>query len=225
MAIPGKGSYPFHVEATVSEIATLSNVSATLDWNDGTPIVAFAPGDAHGATPYTVDSTRDLAIGTYFITLTARNYRSPVPDTAVSHFTVEIQPDQYLAETPAHLFGPILPADAGYPGVLEWNFNMGKNLEVLRSNIKLLLSTQKGERLMNPSYGTRLRQIVFEPNDDSISGIVQQEVESAISLYEPRVAIEAIDVSRTGPREVFVNIRFISKIDQTSFDLSLPFAQ
>jgi phage baseplate assembly protein W len=223
--IPGKGYYPFHFSATVTEVAGINTVSATLDWNDGTPPVVFAPGTAHGGTPYTVDSTRSLTVGTYFVKLTATNYRSPVPDVTVDCYTLIVQADQMVSSTSAYLFGPVLPSDEGHPNVSEWNFNMGTDVQVLRSAVKMLLITEKGERLMNPSYGTRLRRAVFEPNDDALAGIIRQEIEDAISTFEPRVSIESIDVQKLSPREVIVNILFLSKLDQTSFSVSLPFLQ
>ena len=222
MVLPGKTYYPVRIQATVTEPnLALTTVAAALDWNDGQPPTQYAPGSA----PLTVDETRTLALGSYFITLMAWNYLQPVPQRVALYFSVQVQPEQIVTQPQTYLFGPILPTDSGSPNAEQWNFNIGTNLKVLASSVKMLLITTKGERVMQPTYGTLLRRIVFEPNDSAVESVARQEIDEALNQFEPRVSLEALNVARISSREVRLDAKFLSKLDQTSFQLSLPFTQ
>lgn len=220
---PGKSYFPVRIQASITETnAALSRVGGTLDWNDGTPPVVFTPGK-----PITVDVTRNLALGTYYITLSAFNYLQPQPQRTAIYFSVVIQPQQILAIPQTYLFGPILPLDNEFPNAQQWNFNVGTNLDLLKSSVKMLLITTKGERIMQPTYGTLLRRAIFEPSTDAISTVIQQEINAALTQFEPRVALETFSIQRADPggRSVVVNASFLSKISQSTFSLSIPFNQ
>lgn len=221
--LAGKSFFPVRIQASVTETnPALTRVGATLDWNDGTPPVVFTPGK-----PITIDVTRNLFLGTYYITLSAFNYLQPQPQRTSIYFSVEIQPQQILAVPQDYLFGPILPMDNAFPNAQQWNFNVGTNLDVLKSSVKMLLITTKGERIMQPTYGTLLRRALFEPSTDSISTVIQQEITEALTQFEPRVALQTFDIQKADPggRSILVNASFLSKISQSTFSLELPFTQ
>jgi len=68
----------------------------------------------------------------------------------------------------------------------------------IHESIRQILGTRKGERLMRPDFGTRLHELVFEPNDQLLYGLLRHEVIEALEQWEPRVIIT--DVS-CGPDE------------------------
>lgn len=221
--LTGKTYFPVQIVATATETnPALTRVGVTLDWNDGTPPVIFSPGK-----PVNIDVTRNLSLGIYYITLTAFNYAQPTPQQVAIYFSVQIQPQQIMAVPQEYLFGPILPMDNGFPNAEEWNFNTSTNLDVLKSSVKMLLITTKGERIMQPTYGTMLRRIVFEPSTDSITTLIQQEITEALIQFEPRVALENISVKKAdrGGKNVVVNANFLSKVSQSTFSLALSFTQ
>lgn len=221
--LAGKTFFPVSIVATITETnPALTRVGATLDWNDGTPPVSFTP-----AGTISINATRNLALGTYYITLTAFNYAQPKPQQTAFYFSVQVQPQQIMAIPQDYLFGPILPLDNEFPNSEQWNFNTSTNLDVLKSSVKMLLITTKGERIMQPTYGTMLRRIVFEPSTTSISTIVQQEITEALTQFEPRVALDTFNIQKadSGGRSVVVNATFLSKVSQSTFSLALPFTQ
>jgi hypothetical protein len=218
--LPGKNYYPLRISAVVSETnAAYTQLAATLDWNDGNPPVALGPA----LKPLSVDLTRQLTVGAYFVTLHAWNYRQPVPDQAYAYFSVEIQPEQVVTQPDAYLYGPILPRDNGAPNASEWSFNLASNLQVLASSVKMLLITAKGERLMLPTYGTSLRRMVFESDASAVAGIAQQEISDALAQFEPRVSLETLNVQRLSDREILLRASFLSKSTQSTFAIALPF--
>lgn len=76
-----------------------------------------------------------------------------------------------------------------------------KGLNTVRSDLLVLLMTNPGERVMLPNFGCALRSLLFEQNDRITATAVQTMIANAIRLWEPRVAIDAIDV-RIGRDEI-----------------------
>jgi phage baseplate assembly protein W len=61
-----------------------------------------------------------------------------------------------------------------------------KDEEAVKESIKNLLLTDKGERLMQPLLGGNIRALLFENNTPAIIKLVQEQVKSTITEYEPR---------------------------------------
>jgi phage baseplate assembly protein W len=84
--------------------------------------------------------------------------------------------------------------------------------EQLRSNIKNLLQTKKGERLMQPEFGSGLDEILFEQIDDDTKMQIEDAITSTIDKWLPYVSIE----------EIIVDINDRLK-DTNSVNISLSF--
>lgn len=222
MVLSGRNYYPVTIQATVTETnPALSMVGATLDWNDGSQPVSFGPDK-----PLAVSSVRNLAIGTYFVTLKAFNYAAPTRQEVNTYFSIQVDPPVMVPVPNDFLFGPILPMDTGYPNAQEWNFNVGTNLDVLKSSVKMLLLTTKGERVMQPTYGTYLRRAIFEPSTGAVSSVIQDEIAEALNQFEPRVSLESWVVERlANQRSVVITATFMSKINQSTFSITIPVSQ
>jgi len=61
-------------------------------------------------------------------------------------------------------------------------------------NIINLLRTRPGERRMNPTFGCRLWNVTFEPNDDFVAQKVQSIIRDDISQWIPNVSVDSVDV-------------------------------
>lgn len=73
---------------------------------------------------------------------------------------------------------------------------------VIRS-IRNILLTKKYEKLFNPSFGTNLDAILFEPISVITTNTLQQEITNAIRNYEPRVTIQSAVVSPDADRNSY----------------------
>lgn len=67
--------------------------------------------------------------------------------------------------------------------------NYEQNIE---ENIRIILGTAIGERVMSPRYGTHIHEYVFHPNNPNTASIVSTYAQDALAKMEPR--IEDIDV-------------------------------
>ena len=84
---------------------------------------------------------------------------------------------------------------------LKLPFNRGRSglfpqtqttLEQAGSNIKNLLLTAKGERIMQPNFGSRLRELLFEQYTEDLSSRIQSEIQEAISTWLPYINISSV---------------------------------
>jgi phage baseplate assembly protein W len=66
----------------------------------------------------------------------------------------------------------------------------------LRANIVHILLCMAGERAMRRDYGSGLRQLLHDPNNEPLKAIVQHEVLKAIARWEPRVRIQQLDLTQ-----------------------------
>jgi phage baseplate assembly protein W len=65
----------------------------------------------------------------------------------------------------------------------------------IKSDLIILLLTEPGERVMLPEFGTNLKKFFFEPNDTSVLEQIREEIARAISIWEPRIAVQNIEVT------------------------------
>jgi uncharacterized protein len=67
-------------------------------------------------------------------------------------------------------------------------------LSQTKENLKTLLLTRIGERVMQPTYGTNLINIIFEPNLSSLKTEIQTLIQDPINYWLPYINIESIDI-------------------------------
>ena len=72
--------------------------------------------------------------------------------------------------------------------------------EHIRESIIQILGTRLGERIMNPEFGSRLPELVFEQNDSVLRGLIRHYVIAAIERWEKRIVV--IDVTFDEPSDV-----------------------
>ena len=52
--------------------------------------------------------------------------------------------------------------------------------------------TKKGERPFQPTLGSGLQDMLFEPLDYGSAALIKQEISQCISRYEPRIRVQKI---------------------------------
>lgn len=85
--------------------------------------------------------------------------------------------------------GVAFPVRVGPDGQIA----MSADGDNVRESIRVLLSTDPGERLMRPGYGGGLRALLFGPNTPATHRLIAERIGGALARWEPRV--EAVDVS------------------------------
>ena len=62
--------------------------------------------------------------------------------------------------------------------------------QMVKQNLKMLILTDPGERVMEPNFGVGLRRLLFSNYTENISGKIQIWLDKQIKLYLPVVEIQ-----------------------------------
>jgi len=72
-------------------------------------------------------------------------------------------------------------------------------VDQIKADLLQLLLTNPGERVMMPEFGVPLRTLLFEPNDPQLELAARVMITEALQKWEPRIELEAVQVSSTFP--------------------------
>ena len=118
----------------------------------------------------------------------------------------DLNPDTYI--------GLSLPIKFGRQG----DFNRTKKtIKQTKSNIKNLLLTRRGERLGNPTFGSELMSVLFEPMDGDLETKLEESIRASLSEFLPFVNLLDIKFSRN-KNTIFPKIIFTMDIDNTTIE-------
>jgi phage baseplate assembly protein W len=67
----------------------------------------------------------------------------------------------------------------------------------VKSNIKNLLLTKRGERILQPEFGSGLQSLLFEPNVSDLEGRIEDTINESLEQWLPYVTAEEIDIEST----------------------------
>lgn len=68
------------------------------------------------------------------------------------------------------------------------------NEQDIEEAVWIILSTAKGERVMEPNFGCGIHDYVFAPNNSGTRGSIAYEVQTALEEFEPRIDLEQVRV-------------------------------
>ena len=72
---------------------------------------------------------------------------------------------------------------------------VSKDASAIKQAIVNLLLTNKGERLMNPTYGSDIRSYLFEPMDYGTANQIKNNIRDTIETFEPRIRVLQISAT------------------------------
>jgi phage baseplate assembly protein W len=96
--------------------------------------------------------------------------------------------------------------------------------ELAVNNLKNLLLTNKGERVFQPTFGTDLPQILFEPNTARLKVLVEEFITDAVNYWLPYIFLTNIETTTadddpTIDHQIIVKISFYVNLTGTFADL------
>ena len=65
--------------------------------------------------------------------------------------------------------------------------------EVAKQNLKMLVLTNPGERIMNPSFGVGIRKFLFEFNGAETYNRISSAIQQQASIYLPYIRIDNVN--------------------------------
>jgi phage baseplate assembly protein W len=88
-----------------------------------------------------------------------------------------------------------------------------QTIDQLKSNIKNLLLTVRGERIMQPEFGCGLYELLFEMNTDEFNQTVEDEIRTSLQRWLPIVTVDEVIVEESNVLR-----------DTNQFNVSLKFS-
>ena len=58
--------------------------------------------------------------------------------------------------------------------------------------IQIILLTPQGQRRMRPTFGCRIHELMFAPNDAATASLAAYYVREALEMWEPRIELEQV---------------------------------
>lgn len=95
----------------------------------------------------------------------------------------------------------------------------------IEESIYLILGTAKGERLMQPSFGCGIHDVVFEPNNPAMVTLIVDATRKALVASEPRIDILVVDAetSEAQPNLLIIRVNYRVRANNTLENLVYPF--
>jgi hypothetical protein len=96
--------------------------------------------------------------------------------------------------------------------------------ESIRQAVWMILGTARGERVMRPTFGCGIHDLVFAVNSAETSGRVASEARQALLQWEPRIDVLDVQVEPGGNGEtLFIKIDYRVRATNNRFNLVYPF--
>ncbi|MFL6281852.1 MAG: GPW/gp25 family protein [Pyrinomonadaceae bacterium] len=86
--------------------------------------------------------------------------------------------------------GIAFPPRVGSDGRVAWS----EGETNVREAIRIILMTERRERLMLPEFGGGLGPSLFEPNTVTTRHLIKDRIQKALAEWEPRIKVEDVRV-------------------------------
>ena len=106
----------------------------------------------------------------------------------------------------------------GFPRMLNHiTANLVQDKEAIRSNMLLLISSERATLFGDPYFGSLLRKYIFEQTGSIVPDLLIDEFYTTIKTFMPQVALTRKDIKVfVQEKTLYVEIRYYYVIDNTS---------
>lgn len=97
--------------------------------------------------------------------------------------------------------------------------------EDIRQSIRIILETARGERVMRPSFGCGIHDLVFEAVDTATLRRIRSEVEEALRRFEARIDVLEVraDEDATTEGKLLIEVEYQVRRTNQLGNLVFPF--
>ena len=102
---------------------------------------------------------------------------------------------------------------------------LSKYEDDIREAIWIILGTAKGERVMRPSFGCGIHEMVFHTLNMENLSVIERTVREALTLYEPRIEIVRIKINldQAQAGKLLIDIDYKVRSTNNEFNVRLSF--
>ena len=95
--------------------------------------------------------------------------------------------------------------------------------EKVEQSIFLILGTRIGERVMRPTFGSRLHELLFAPSDARSLGLAEKYVIDALRFWEPRIELVDVHAANDAEDQALIVITVLYRIKSRDDERSLVY--
>jgi len=107
---------------------------------------------------------------------------------------------------------------------MDDGFTLTKTLQqVSTQNLKNVIFTNPGERIMDPKFGVGIKKFLFEMNDELAEINLNEKIVEQVSKYLPYITIQNIHFQRIAENENLINLLIVYKIPTTTKEILASF--
>lgn len=102
-----------------------------------------------------------------------------------------------------------------YPDMFSGvNTKVVSNHEATASNLKLLLLSNKTSLFGDPYFGTNLKKLMFDQNNQVLRDLVIDDIYVAIGTFMPQIVVERKNITVISDKaSIYVNIKATNLLD------------
>ncbi len=93
------------------------------------------------------------------------------------------------------------------------------DMQLIKQDIINHFNIRKGEKLMNPNFGTIIWNVLHEPFTEELKSVITEDVKT-IANYDPRVAFENIVVTEYEQGlQITISLRYLQTNESSTMSL------
>jgi hypothetical protein len=106
-------------------------------------------------------------------------------------------------------------------GQVQWSAGEQK----IRESILIILRTVPGERVLMPTFGCRINELVFASNNGTTRALAQTYVTEALRTWEPRIDLSDVTVGMDSamPNALPISVDYVVRETNNAGNLVYPF--
>ena len=114
-----------------------------------------------------------------------------------------------------------LAFDRGQPSVGRLALVSGD--DDIRQSLTVLMTTLRGERLLDPDYGFGAQDLVFDPTDATSLMHFESQIREAVLFFEPRIQLEGVNFDAGAVADGLLNIQLEYVVPQVNSRANMVF--
>ncbi len=83
-------------------------------------------------------------------------------------------------------------------------------VSMVKQNLKMLILTSPGERVMDPNFGVGLRRFLFEQDNEVTYGDIESKIRQQVKIYLPYLEIEEVSFKSANDAEETIKNNMLS---------------
>jgi phage baseplate assembly protein W len=85
---------------------------------------------------------------------------------------------------------------------------LSEYMDLIKSSLKIILSWPMYTRFYEGEFGSRIHEVIEEPNDDILINLIRRFVIDSISTWEKRIELTNLSIFRQAPEKLTIDLTY-----------------